>query len=110
MLDNYIRYYVFVQKKSEEIQIIDFSDLINNPIQIMDVVAKQLGFEKEPSQIIAEVEKADKTYQGATDKLGSSRPNEFKKQKKKEIFEVLNSLEAFERASKVYRQLITESN
>ena len=103
---DYIRYYEFVIKKKDELNIIQFDDLISNPYEIIYKIGKSIDQEYEEDDI----KSALLTFKGTTDKLGSSKPNAYKQKKKLDLTEYLNETKNYSKAIKIYEKIIQLHN
>ena len=99
---DYVNYYEFVYKERKKIDVIQFDSLINNPSQIIFKMGKSMeqDFEEE------DINNAILSYSGATDKLGSSKPSDYKKNKKDELFKYLEEKQDYKRAVSIYNKII----
>jgi len=106
MVDEYSSYYKYVLKNNNKITLISFKNFINNPSFSIYTLSKILGYNFSRNYISEEVQKHKKTYKGATTKYGSSKPNEFKEIKKKEIKEELCKISGIKDCINIYNELL----
>jgi hypothetical protein len=101
LLKEYFEYYTFIKQHRNKIDLVFFKQLIENPNLVFKKVSKTIGYDYNEDDLI----KSIKTYGGASDKLGSSKPSEFKEEKKKEIKRALIELKKFKEAQRLFEEL-----
>lgn len=82
-IQQYISYNKFLVNNIDRIILVNFTTLINEPLIVLSKISDILKISK--SVDINDFKKAEKTYRGATDTLGSSKPNPTKEKYKNEI-------------------------
>lgn len=100
---DYLFYYKFVSKHKDRITIIEFHRLINFPGTVINQIADKMDVQKEIGY--KNITEAEKLYRGATDPLGSSRPNEKKKFYKNIVKDVLKKSDKYPEVKQLYEQM-----
>lgn len=101
LLHGYIKYYTFVLSRKDEINIIAFKNLIENPELVFKQISKIINLSFDKQFLI----KAIESYGGASDKLGSSKPSDFKEARKNELKNHLVNLKNFDKAEILFQEL-----
>jgi hypothetical protein len=90
LTDEYLSYYKFVDKFISKIHLISFEILIKDPYQTLEKINK-IAYEDSNIFNEEDINRIIKSYRGANDTLGSSRPNpekeKIKNELKKDLFE-----------------------
>jgi len=128
-LEDYIRYYDYVLKNMNKLNIIEFQDLINNPLKIITNISEDLDESFDPKDFKyaliyyykdeEELKKIPKDYKsknkdggkntgGAKDKLGSSLPNSFKVKTKKELSHCISQQQRANVAKQIFSDILKE--
>ena len=108
MTEDYVNYYYYVKRNHQNVNLISFDTLITSPGVIIQQIAKSLNMEEDQKIIDSKITKAQQTYSGATDKLGSSKPLDYKEKRKTEIRDVLMGSNKFEEAKRIYKNLLNK--
>lgn len=89
----YISYNTFVIENIDNILLVNFLTLVNNPQIVLSKISKFVEHQKEinTSQVLT----SQNTYRGATDTLGSSKPNPIKERYKKQIIKRITEFDEF---------------
>ena len=104
----YISYYKYVSNKKDELNIINFQDLINKPESILDRISGFLGLSEKID--INKVNNSIDTYRGATDILGSSKPNATKEKYKNKIKDYIVGFSEYSKLEELKKKLIVAQN
>lgn len=111
LLKYYIHYYRNILKLNKKLTLISFDQLIQNPELIMIAVNQVVpdNLKKEEFEIIETVFKEKNAEFGATNKLGSSRPNLIKDRYKTHLKKKLSEFKELEKARSLFNQMKTLS-
>lgn len=107
MVDDYYYYYKFVHNNRRLIHVIEFKELIGNPLKIITMIADQMNIDGGDESLINEkVRQATSTYSGAKTKYGSSKPNIHKEQEKDKIKKKLPLITNYQEVREIYNEVI----
>ena len=102
---DYLNYYKYVGHHLDQLTLISFTFLIKNPEEVVKAIAKKVNSVID----ITLIDSAIKSYRGATDILGSSKPNAFKQKKKEELLTELQKTKAYSGAVAVYNDIMEKA-
>lgn len=104
LTDEYLSYYQFVDKSISKIHLICFEILIKEPYQTVEKINK---IAYKDSNILNEedLNRIIKSYRGATDTFGSSRPNSEKEKIKNELKKHLFEFKEYQETLSLFKTL-----
>lgn len=108
--EEYLWYYQVIYESGSKVEIIRFEDVIKNTPQVLNRLAYLSKIKLTDEEMLERYEMAKQSYKGATDKLGSSRPSEYKEKAKNKVKESLMKLKLFNEADEVYKSIIESKN
>lgn len=108
MLEDYFFYYRYIRRNQYRIHVVPFVQLTEDPARVIRDIARRFGEDMEGRDLPAEIQAAYASFQGSTDKMGSSKPNPYKEAEKKKIKTHLVKLERFSDCQKVYQQILAD--
>lgn len=101
LLNEYIDYYSFVKEKRDKVNVINFKDIIENPFSVIEDINNRV-FNGSMNINNSMCQEVIDTYSGATDTLGSSKPNSTKNKLKKELKTHLENFANISQAKELY--------
>lgn len=104
---DYLNYYDFVYKNIDKISLIHFDELVNSTDLVLNHIQDQMGLKK--IYTAEDFLEAKKSYRGATNTMGSSRPNEKKEKYKSIIKEYIIDSNKYSELLKLYDSITTDS-
>lgn len=106
MVDDYYRYYKYVQKEQENIDVVLFDDLIKNTEQVILQIAEVINVDLSGRSLEQEIKKRYEQFNGSTDKLGSSKPSKEKETAKESVKRYLKDLPRFLDSLSIYQEIL----
>jgi hypothetical protein len=105
-ISDYLTYYRFVKKNQDRLIILNFDQLIESPKIIVGKIKDRLEIEKKISA--EDLSQAIHSYRGATDTMGSSRPNQKKEKYKSLAKEHILQSDKYSGILKLYNSIINQ--
>lgn len=110
LIGSYIKYYLFVRKHIEHINIVNFDLCVNNGLLLIHQIAQTTGFESKPDSLLREslgnFQKKMKNKETQKDSKISSLPNIHRVNFKEEYLKKVLNSPSYGRAQKLYNELI----
>ena len=105
---NYKNYYQYVLKKTQQLHVIHFNDLVDYPEKVMLTINQALPeeFRESTGKVQEVVNEAKNQSFGSNDKFGASLPNTEKEQFKDNLKKALKELPVYEQTLNVYNQIL----
>ncbi|MCR9289870.1 MAG: sulfotransferase domain-containing protein [Bacteroidetes bacterium] len=104
--EEYLWYYQVIYELRSKVAIIRFEDMITNTLQVLNRLAHLSKAKLTNEEMLGRSQTAKQSYQGATDKLGSSKPSKYKEKSKNKVKESLVKLKLFNEADEVYKGIL----
>jgi len=108
LTNDYYTFHKYILNNQTNLEIVTFESTINNPNKILDLLNERV-FDNKYVVTHEQISEFNREYRGATDTLGSSRPNKTKERLKLGIKEALYDLDIYNDCHQIYLELSHKS-
>lgn len=109
LASDYRKYYDFVDRNFEHLHVLVFEEVISEPEKVLHLINEKVFNHKRIISKDSIDHFIHNEYKGATDILGSSKPNETKEKLKKKLKQELLKLDEYPKCIEVYNALVNAS-
>lgn len=109
LANRYLEYYSFINQHRNELHLIVFENFIVEPIELPKLINK-IVYKKKYHIESKTIEEYKISYRGATDTLGSSKPNAAKEKLKSKINQLFFLTEEYKKSVEIYSKLINRDD